>query len=933
MNKIFMLLFLMASIGQADTLQIKKISPIKSVKNVGDRPAHVPKPKWGLVKKVPPKFVTINATGVTDTTVIISYDVTEPVYTQIHYGLNTTYGSFGPKIENFDSKSFDQILTNLLPNTMYHYRIKVIDKENITVLSSDHSFITNKMDLFIGTLDTTAIGETTSTISLSTNYKVKAEVQYGTGTEYENVTKSEEFKLEHNLMLSGLLANTLYNYRVIATDEDGRITKNENNTFQTIPEALTAVVTEASGIQDNYVTVNVASNYKVQAEVLYGKTTEYGLSVKEESFNYNTHTLGVSGLEPSTPYHYKVVVTNEAGAALTTDDYTFTTAQARLSATVSEATDIRDIDAILHVEANYKAQVELQYGKTITYGLSSKEESFNHSTHNMKIVDLEPETTYHYRFVIITESGETITTNDYTFTTDLPYITGQFISWNQMYPTIEISRDEKIHMIATEKTFTYIALPYDLISGDLYTFRIVVDESVETDAKAFITFNDNHARQVFYGPGTHIFTMIAEEGDNEVRLFAYDKEIVYVDFSEIATPIIVNNTISKIAQSSDDVEELSGREGLKEGPDHQGEIYINSSDLEVTYDSNTFIPQNIGLRFTNLVVPKNAKITRAYIQFSTDEVKITSSKILINGQHNANPVTFGPERFDVSSRDKTDAEVEWAPNIWAQVGERTLNQRTADLRNIVQEIVNLTDWKSGNAMAFILHGSSFTNRVAVSYDKDPANAAELFIEYTLDNRAMPPAIEVNGNVLINIGLGKTYVDEGAKSIDSRDGDITSGIVTVNNVNTNVTGNYQVTYESTDSNGNVQKATRNVYVNKVVEFADGNNIMILDDSFAEPTGYAFYEFHILYEDKTKAKDVAMQLFGNKWVSTGVVTNAEGYAKVRIPADERFTLRGWDTIKSWDSWAWYHSALEGLADGVTTDKAVDVLSGNILHGAVD
>lgn len=64
-----------------------------------------------------------------------------------------------------------------------------------------------------------------------------------------------------------------------------------------------------------------------------------------------------------------------------------------------------------------------------------------------------------------------------------------------------------------------------------------------------------------------------------------------------------------------------------------------------------------------------------------------------------------------------------------------------------------------------------------------------------------PIITLLGDSNITINEGEVYTDAGATALDNVDGDITANIVIVNNVNTGVLGNYQVTYNVQDAAGN------------------------------------------------------------------------------------------------------------------------------------
>jgi len=75
-----------------------------------------------------------------------------------------------------------------------------------------------------------------------------------------------------------------------------------------------------------------------------------------------------------------------------------------------------------------------------------------------------------------------------------------------------------------------------------------------------------------------------------------------------------------------------------------------------------------------------------------------------------------------------------------------------------------------------------------------------------------PVITLEGESTVTLEVGTTYTDYGATASDNYDGDITSNIVTVNNVDTSVVGTYTVTYNVSDTNGNEsEEVTRTVNV--------------------------------------------------------------------------------------------------------------------------
>jgi len=74
-----------------------------------------------------------------------------------------------------------------------------------------------------------------------------------------------------------------------------------------------------------------------------------------------------------------------------------------------------------------------------------------------------------------------------------------------------------------------------------------------------------------------------------------------------------------------------------------------------------------------------------------------------------------------------------------------------------------------------------------------------------------PVITMNGTD-VNLLIGDSYTDQGATALDPQDGDVSTDIITVSNVNTSVAGNYTVTYNVTDTAGNsAQEIIRTVNV--------------------------------------------------------------------------------------------------------------------------
>ncbi len=157
----------------------------------------------------------------------------------------------------------------------------------------------------------------------------------------------------------------------------------------------------------------------------------------------------------------------------------------------------------------------------------------------------------------------------------------------------------------------------------------------------------------------------------------------------------------------------------------------SSSDLEMPYESTgKGSPQVVGLRFVDVEVPKGANITNAYVEFVCDETKDGSLPVslLIEGQPDPDPATF---TTDIIGRPRTIANAIWEPVDWTAAGQV---DQTSDISAIIQEIVNLDGWASGNALVIIISDNpdkpSQGLRCAEAVDGSAPQAPLLHIEFT-----------------------------------------------------------------------------------------------------------------------------------------------------------------------------------------------------------
>lgn len=132
--------------------------------------------------------------------------------------------------------------------------------------------------------------------------------------------------------------------------------------------------------------------------VEYGLDTGYGQSESLSGYR-SQHTIILTGLTPSTLYHYRVVTSDTSGNGPTySSDLTFTTSigVAPSILTGPNVNNVTGSSATITWTTDEAADSVIDYGLTTSYGSQLSDPSFN-TIHSVTLSSLSPETTYHYQ--------------------------------------------------------------------------------------------------------------------------------------------------------------------------------------------------------------------------------------------------------------------------------------------------------------------------------------------------------------------------------------------------------------------------------------------------------------------------------------------------------------------------------------------------------
>ncbi len=231
----------------------------------------------------------------------------------------------------------------------------------------------------------------------------------------------------------------------------------------------------------------------------------------------------------------------------------------------------------------------------------------------------------------------------------------------------------------------------------------------QVSGPATVIFDDTTAEDTwatFSQAGTYVLRLDANDGELTAR------DTITIGVLEPGTEVTTEEV--RVAAGSDDAEESAS-----------GSMYLTSSDLELVHIGSG--DQTVGIRFVGVDIPQGASIANAWVQFKVDEKSSGPTSVTIEGEDTNDAQPFTSSKWNISYRTPTKVLVEWSPAEWTSVGQASVNQQTPDISAILQEIVDRTDWISGNSLVLINTGSG--KRVAESNNGDRNGAPLLHVEY------------------------------------------------------------------------------------------------------------------------------------------------------------------------------------------------------------
>jgi chitodextrinase len=182
----------------------------------------------------------------------------------------------------------------------------------------------------ISNVASSAITQTTATITWNTNEPADSRVRYGTtsGGSYDEEYDATDVT-SHSVGLTGLTENTTYYYKVRSTDPSGNSAESDEYSFKTlapVPDEEPPVISNvASSAAETRATITWDTDEPADSRVKYGTTSGGSYDEEYDATDVTSHSVDLTGLSANTTYYYVVNSTDPSGNAAESDEYSFKT--------------------------------------------------------------------------------------------------------------------------------------------------------------------------------------------------------------------------------------------------------------------------------------------------------------------------------------------------------------------------------------------------------------------------------------------------------------------------------------------------------------------------------------------------------------------------------------------------------------------------------
>ncbi|MGY0392089.1 fibronectin type III domain-containing protein [Bizionia sp. KMM 8389] len=277
------------------------------------------------------------------------------------------------------------------------------------------------------------------------------------------------------------------------------------------------------------------------------------------------------------------------------------------------------------------------------------------------------------------------------------------------YPVVEISSHEDFAYIENGNNISFTANATDT-DGSIEHVEFFVD-----DISIGLITTAPYAISETLSNGVHELKVTTQDDQG-----GKNTKTITLFIGEYTTSLAINASVDAEQQSD-------------------GSMELSSSDLEFVYDAS-YVAGNqvIGIEFGNVIIPKGATITSAYIQFTADATDSEPLDLLIAVENNPNPETINDNLNNVTSRTYLTPQL-WTPDRWDN-NSNGEEERSLDLSTDINTVISHDQWEVNNAIVVKIEATDeyldLDNERRRADSADEGNPPVLHITYEIINETL-----------------------------------------------------------------------------------------------------------------------------------------------------------------------------------------------------
>ncbi len=250
------------------------------------------------------------------------------------------------------------------------------------------------------------ITETTATITWTTDELANSTVNYGNTTDLGTIVSDSEFVGNHTITLTGLDLATLYYYEVSSTDSVGNSAVSDTGNFTTDPYPPTISGVNVGNITYNSAIITWSTDRLANSTVSYGTDLLLDSAAYDSSFVLN-HSIILTGLTPSTLYHFEVSSANPYGnVTIDNNNDAFYSLTTGVMISGVNAGNITDTSATITWTTDQPSDSTVNYGNSTALGSTLYSGNLT-TNHLVNLTGLAPATLYYYEVSSTDTNGHT----------------------------------------------------------------------------------------------------------------------------------------------------------------------------------------------------------------------------------------------------------------------------------------------------------------------------------------------------------------------------------------------------------------------------------------------------------------------------------------------------------------------------------------------